>query len=429
VKGKDMKYRVLDKKSYQLHLIQTKRFKTVTIRINLRDELKKPEISYRNFLMDMLTYSTEHYPTRKELVSKTEDLYAVSIYTKGCRTGSYSSINFFLSYLNEKYTEKGMAEKSIQLFSEVLFHPNVVNRRFDSESFKIVKKNIEASLKSMKDNSSRYSLIRMLECMDSNAYYSYREFGYMEDLETITEENLYDYYKKVMTKSLVDIYVIGDFDADEMEKYIEEYFPFTSIKREKRNVIIEHQKIRSKPQIVKEKEDYNQSKLSIGCKVKTMTERERNYVITLYNLMLGATGDSRFFKNIREKYSLCYYVSSSVNKLDNILLIRSGIDKENFEQCVKLIQKEMKEMEKGNFSLEDLEKAKSTYITLLDEVYDNQEALIETYVAKDLLNIGDIEERKKEVYSIQKEEIVELSKKVKIDTIYLLEGDKEDEEV
>ena len=99
------------------------------------------------------------------------------------------------------------------------------------------------------------------------------------------------------------------------------------------------------------------------------------------------------------------------------------------DQCIELIKKEMKDMEKGNILEEELENAKEVYVTLLDEVYDNQEAIIEAYVAKDLLNIGDIEERKKEIWSVTKEEIIELAKKIIVDTIYLLEGAKENEEI
>ena len=47
---------------------------------------------------------------------------------------------------------------------------------------------------------------------------------------------------------------------------------------------------------------------------------------------------------------------------------------------------------------------------------------------EDLLNLGDIEERKREVMKVTKDEIVEVSKKVKIDTVYLLEGGLSDGE-
>ncbi len=424
-----MNYKIIDKGRYLLHFINTDRFKTTLVRVNFRGSLEKHEITFRNVLLDMLTYSTEHYPTKKELVAKTQDLYALSIYARANRIGKFASMNFFLSFLNEKYTEKGMEDESLKLLSEVIFHPHVKNGKFDSDSFKIIKKNNEVSIQTMKDNPARYSMIRLLENIDEDAPFAHRQYGYLDDLEKINEKNLYEYYQKVLTTNSVDIYIIGNFDEKQMEEKIERYFPFQNTVPKENDYIFEHQEFPKKIRTIVEKEKFSQSKLSIGCKIHTMTERERNYVVTIYNILLGGSADSKFFKNIREKHSICYYIDSSVNKLDNLLLIRSGIDRENFEKCLELIQKEMKDMEEGKFDEEDLEKAKSTYITLLDEVYDNKEAIIESYVAKDLLNIGDIEERKKEIMSIQKEEIVEVSKKIVMDTVYLLEGEEENEEV
>lgn len=423
-----MKYKKIDKKSYNMHLIKTDRFKMTTVRVILRDEIRKEEITKRNFLLDMLTYSTYNYKTRKELVAKSQDLYATNIYTRAYRTGRNSNINFYLSFLNEKYTEEKMTNESIKLLSEVIFNPNVINNSFDKESFDIIKRNTKVMLNSEKDNPARYSMTRMLENMGEGREYSYRESGYLEDLEKITPENLYEYYKEIITKSTVDIYVIGNFGFDDMEQMIDENMEFNTIKRKKKDYIIEHEKLRKTPKVAEEKEDYNQSKLSIGCKIEKLDKRERNYVISLYNLILGSGPECRFFKNIREKHSICYYVSSSINKLDNLLLIRSGIQKDNFKKCVDLIKKEMKDIEKGNISDEEIEKAKQTYCTLMDEIYDSADAIIETYIAKDLLDIEEIEERKEIIKTVTKEEIINVSKKVHIDTIYLLEGVNEDGE-
>jgi len=423
-----MKYKNIDKKSYNMHLIKTNRFKTTTIRVILRDEIRKEEITLRNFLLDMLVSSTYNYKNRKELVAKSQDLYATNIYTRAYRIGAHSNMNFYLSFLNEKYTESGMMEQSIKLLNEVIFNPNVENNLFDKDSFKIIKKNTEVILASQKDNPARYSMIRMLEIMANEEPYSYRECGYIDDLNKINVENLYDYYKKMISKSIIDVYAIGDFEFDEIEKLLDKYLDFNTIKREKKSYIIEHEKIKNKPEIIEEQEEFNQSKLSIGCKIETLNKRERNYVISLYNLILGSGPECRFFKNIREKHSICYYISSSVNKLDNILTIRSGIQKDNFKKCIELIKKEMKDIEKGNITDEELEKAKQTYITLIDEIYDSPEAIIESFIASDLLGIETLEERKEIIKTITKEEIINVSKKIHIDTIYLLEGVNEDGE-
>ena len=82
----------------------------------------------------------------------------------------------------------------------------------------------------------------------------------------------------------------------------------------------------------------------------------------------------------------------------------------------------MKDMTKGDFTEEQIDIAKESYISLLNEIEDNPDAIVETYLAKDLLNLGDIEERKEEIKKVTKDDIIRVSKKVKIDTVFLLEG-------
>lgn len=422
-----MEYKILDKKAYKLHFIKTDRFKTITIRVVLRNKIEKEKIALRNFLMDILTFSTENYPTRKELVECSQDLYSVNIYSRAYRIGKQNSMNFFVNFLNEKYTEEGMLEESIKFLAEILFHPNTKNKSFDKDSFQVIKNTMQASLKTIKDNSKRYSLIRMLEEMSEDAPYSYREYGYQEDFDKITEESLYEYYKEVIKNSYADIYVLGNFDDKQMEEYMDKYMHFNTLKKEDKEIEIKHENYRKKPQTVKEKDHFNQSKLSIGCKLLDLTPREKNYVLTLYNIILGGSADSKFFKNIREKHSICYYINSTPKKLDNLLLIRSGISKERFDEAIKLIKNEIQDMEKGNFTEKEIDAAKSLYLTSLEESYDNDEAIIDMYLAKDLTGIGDIEERKQEIMTVTKDEIIEVAKKVHMDTIYLLEGDMEDE--
>ena len=417
-----MDYKKIDLGSYNLHLIKTDRFKTLTIRVCLRDKIIKEEITVRNFLSSFLTYSTDTYRTKREMVLHAQDLYAANIYTKSYRSGNYNMVNFFMSTLNEKYTEEGMLEKTIEFLADVIFYPNFNDLDKFKESYDFLYHSIENSMNGLKENPTLYSTIRMLEEMDKDIAYTYREHGYIDDLKEIDLDKLKDYYNKLINNSLIDIYVIGEFNEDHILNLIKKYMMFETFKRPKVNQIITHKTLPKKIKTIKEQIEGNQSKLSIGCKIGELSEFELNYVLTLYNMILGGTSESKFFQIIREKHSLAYYVYSSLNKLDHLMLIRAGISKDSFEKTVKLIKKLMKEMENGEFTDENLEYAKNNYLSLLKEIEDNENAIMETYLAKDLLNLGDIEERKKEIIKVTKEQIVEVAKKVKIDTIFLLEG-------
>lgn len=417
-----MEYKKIDMTSFNLHLIKTDRFKTVNIRVCLRDEIKKEEITLRNMLASFLTYSTDTYPTKRDIVLKAQDLYAVNVYTKSYRSGRFNMINFCMSLLNEKYTEKGMLEESIKFLTDIIFNPNFKNQESFDNAFKFLYDSIETSMKGIKENPTTYSVIRMLEEMDKDMPYSYREFGYLEDLDKLNRESLMEYYNKVLKNSLVDVYVIGNIDFNEIESLLKKHFKFSTFKRPKQSQLITHEKLPLRSKIIKEQEDSNQSKLSIGCKIGDLTEFERNYVLTIYNMILGGNSESKFFQIIREKHSLAYYVYSSLNKLDSLMIIKAGISKENFDKTLRLVKKLMKDMTKGNFTEEDINVVKENYLSLLKEIEDNENAIIETYLAKDLLNLGDIEERKKEVMKVTKEDIIQVAKKVKIDTVFLLEG-------
>lgn len=422
-----MNYKKIDLGSYNLHLIQTERFKTITVRVCLRDKIVKDDITVRNFLSSFLTYSTDTYRSKREMVLHAQDLYAANVYTKSYRSGNYNMVNFFLSTLNEKYTEEKMLEKSIAFLSDVIFHPNFNDQEKYMEAYDFLYNSLEKAMEGLKENPALYSAMRMLEEMDKDMPYAYRETGYIEDLKKTDINSLKEYYHKLINSSLVDIYVIGEFDENNIINLIKKYMPFDTFKRPKVSQLITHDTLPRRSKTVKEEVNSSQSKLTIGCKVGKLSEFELNYVLTIYNMILGGTSESKFFQVIREENSLAYYVYSSLNKLDGLMIIKAGITKDNFDKTIKLIKKLMKEMEIGNFTDEEIEFAKQNYLGLLKEVEDNENAIIETYLAKDLLNLGDIEERKKKVLEVTKDEIIEVAKKVKIDTIFLLEGVLTDE--
>ena len=359
-----MKTKEIDLKYAKLHLIKTKDFRSINIKVLLKDEIRKEDITKRNFLAEYLILTTKKYKTRQELSLKIQELYSLFLSAYNTRIGNYLITKFNLSMLDPKYTESCMLNDSIDLLSEVIFNPNQKNGKFDSNSFNIVKRGILNEIKTLKENPKDYANIKMFENMDKNAPYSYNGYGYLEDLEKIDEKNLYEYYKDFIKTASVDIYVIGNFDEKEMIRIIKEKLNFKTLKKEKKDIYVKNNI--NKEKTIIEKDNFNQSKLAIGCKLKDLTDFERKYVINMYNMILGGGFNSKFMQEIREKNSLAYYINSSILKADNILLIQSGISANNFKKVISSIKKIMKEMEHGNIKESELENSKTEYLSLLD---------------------------------------------------------------
>ncbi len=418
-----MKEKIIDLKYGKLHLIKTDKFRTFNIKVILKDELKKEDITKRNLLTDYLTLTTKKYKTRRELALRTEELYSLFLGASNNRVGNYLITRFNLSFLDPKYTEDNMLEESIGLLHEIIFNPNCKNNSFQEDLFKIIKKDLKTEIETLKENSQMYTNIKMLENMGGNKPYSYHGFGYLEDLENITPSSLYQYYKEFITKCDVDIYVCGDLDEERVTNIVKDKLNFKTIKKEKCCLYVGVDKARKRHQEIVEESNFSQSKLAIGCKLGELSEFRFKYAINIYNMILGGGFNSKFMQEIREKDSLAYYISSYVNKADNIMLIQSGISHKNYKKVVSSVKDIMKRMAKGEISDDEIKSAKVEYISILDEIYDNMENILEGFIVKNLMNLDDFETRRKMVNEVSKEDVIEVAKKMTIDTIYLLKGE------
>ena len=196
--------------AYNLHIIKTNLYKTITVKIFFREEALKENITKRNFLSRMMMLGSNDYKTKVELTKAEQNLYAVNIASTNRRIGNYLDTGISLKVLHDKYTEEGNFLKSLDLLNSIIFNPKVDNNAFDEVDFNTVYEEYKADLESLVENKMSYALIKGLEATAKDSVISYRGIGYLEDLEKITKENLFDYYKEVINHNYVDIFVLGD---------------------------------------------------------------------------------------------------------------------------------------------------------------------------------------------------------------------------
>lgn len=423
-----MDYICKGESGYKLHIIKTKKFKTITLKVSFRRKIKKEEITIRNVLGDILLQSSKNYPSKRDLTIKSQDLYAAHYNSTTTRIGNYFNTEFYMSVLNDKYTESGNFLEAIKFFKEIIFNPDIENDEFRKSNLEIIKTDARNYLKSIRDYPSRYSMIRMLEEYDKTSPVSYNMLGNIEDLDKITGKDLYVYYKDMLKKDIVDIYILGDIDEKEIENLIKDNFKLNTLKVDKKDYFIPSKKHHQRIKKLIEEDNNTQSKLVVGARLENLTDYERKYVITLFNTIFGGESDSKLFKIVREANSLCYSIHSIIIKCDSLLIIRSGIDRDNFDKCIKLIKKCLLQMQEGKFSEEDINIAKEYYLTSLDSITDNEDRIIDDYFIRDLLDLDSIEISRKNIVKVTKEEIIEVAKKVYLDTIFFLEGVQNEED-
>lgn len=422
-----MEYIKYELGAYNLNVIKTNNFKTVRVEVKFRNVVKKEEITLRNLLKMVLIESTKKFDTERKFVIESEELYDLKLSSTSSRVGNFTTLSFNLTFLNEEYTEKGLHNKSLDFLMEVLFNPNVSNNKFDSLSFNNCVNKLEKSIMGRKDNKTKYSIFALLQHMGDYAY-SYDQYGYLSDLKNIDEAKLYEYYKKVLMNDLVDVYVIGNVDSNEIKEYFINNFKINSFKKEKMNVLIDEVLPRKRVKVFKEEDAVNQTKIAIGLRFNDVSEYERKYVLYVYNEILGGSGNSLLFDTVREKNSLAYYINSIAQGYDNLLIIYTGIDKDRVDLGLKLIKKTIKDIEKGEFTSDMFNNAINMITSSLKLSLETQSSVINNYYAMNILNSDDINTRISKFEKVTKEDVINFSKKIKMDTIFLLEGDHNEED-
>ena len=423
-----MNYRKTSTFSYNLHTIKTNKFKTITVKINFKRKLVKEEITARNMIVSLLCDSTKEFPTKRLLSIECENLYELGYMGMNYTSGIYNIMSFEATFLNEEYTEKGMLDKSIKFLSDLVFNPNVDSKGFKEDNFKLAYNLLKENILSQKENSDVYSKIRLLEEMEPDSCVSYRKCGYIEDLEKLSPKTLYQYYESILNSDTIDIFVIGNISTSHVKSIIEKNFKqIKTLKKPTKSHFYQPKKHRFIPKKVFENQKINQSKLVLGYKIDKMTDFELRYVLNVYSYILGTGADSKLFKTVREENSLCYYINSVPQPLNSIMLINAGINKENYQKAVELIKKAVKDVKKGKFSNEDIIKAKVTYANSLKELEDSPDSILSLYAGIEYLKSDDITERLNKMNRVTASDVVKLASKIHLDTIYMLEGDLDEE--
>ena len=401
-----MDYNILKMGAYNIHTIKTKKFKTITVEVNFRREVKKEEITIRNVLKAVLLNSNSYFPSEKELIKETEELYDLKLLSSNNRIGNYANLSFKVRFLDEKYVDDMTNLEVIKFLLDVIFKPNVRNSSFDKDVVDNCKRQLEKSILLQKDNKLKYSLFKLLETVKDYPY-AYNPYGYLEDLKNITATNLYDYYKSVINNDIVDIFIVGDIDGSDVKELFREYFCTRTLTKKNENTIVKELVPTNKINSYKESYDVNQTQLTVLCSVNGLTDFERRYTFMIYNEILGG---------------------SSINKAyDNTLIIYSGIQPGKEEEVIKLIKKALNSITKGEISEQSLINAKETIISSIKASMDSPAGIINTYYAKELVGSDVFEERIKNIEKITIKDVVNVSKKIKMHTIFCLESEVQDE--
>ncbi len=414
------------KQGITLHQIHTENFKTNLYAIFLAIPLEREKVTLDALIGAVLRRGTQRFQTQEAISKELEGMYGASFNCGIEKTGDNHILKFYLETLSEEFLPEPekLNEKCLSILFDIAFNPLTVNGAFKPEYVEGEKKNLKQIIESKIDNKAKYAYDRCIEEMYKNEPYGLYKFGYIEDIDSITSELLYQRYQELIAKCKVDIFCSGRLNEQETIKQIKENENIQKLQERKPQYVINNEITEGKkevqPNTIEESMQITQGKLVIGLDILNTQENSR-FIASVYNAILGGGANSKLFQNVREKQSLAYTAGSNYLRTKNSIFIRCGIEIANYQKALETIKQQLTDIANGEFSEEDLENAKRLIVSSVDAISEEQDTEITYYYGQELSDrFMSIEDYKKQILEATKGQVIELAKDVKINTIYFL---------
>ena len=374
----------------------------------------------------MLTTGTEKYPSTQELSKYLESMYGMKLGANVVTKGKSHIININSICINQEYLpyKEDLIQQQIQLLNDIFFKPNASKTVFDQTMFERKKKELVERLINNQDDKFYYSLEKMFEYMGKGTCLGISSHGNIEDIKKIENEELFSYFKECIKNDQKHIYVVGNVDESIVHVF-ENCLSF-----EKNNSIFESvysfEKNRKDLLEIIEKQDVTQAKLNMGYRISVNYNHQNHYAFVVFNAIFGGMSQSKLFKVVREKNSLCYYISSSYDAFNGVMVITAGIEGKDYHQTVQLIKEQLKEMQDGCFDQDDIDTAKLMIKNSMKKTNDEPLSQVAVQYNRDITGKKETNEQYLEkIENVTYQDIVDVCQNIELDTIFLLKGRNE----
>lgn len=418
-----MKAAEFNHKQYNLHVINVDTFRSCSMQLSFRCPFDAKKCIAYSLLCDILTEQSKDYPTSKYITRHMQESYILNFYGSFSRIGKTLNTYINCDYVDPNYiSEKNYLEETYKFIFGVISNPLIIDNGFEEKNFNIVKNRLLKDLRELEGNNKFTSLNKAMKLFSDNVIINFHLHDLIKYLENLTKEELYNYYLDLINNSSVDIFVSGSTDSSKINKIVEKYYPFKNKEYVKYNDLA-YPKNRIIPKKRVDKSKYKQSSLVMIYNVNYLSMFEREFVMPFYLNILNNNGlTSKLYQNLREKNALCYNINSSYHERCNYLLIRSTLNAGKERKAIRLVKKSVNAM-KNNISKKEFTGAYYLYQSSLKGMLDSQSAILRTYLNTYYAGFSSYETKKKEFKKVTVEDIYNVARKIRLNTVYVLKGD------
>lgn len=408
------------------------RFKTLRTTVYFLMPMEKEKVAARALVPCLLCRATRKIPDYTEMGKVLSGLYGATLQADSGKMGDMQLVSVTVSGLADRCTldHEVISHQLLSILKDAIFDPPLDETGcFRQEDFLQEQRQMLEQVKADYNDKRLWSLRRMQQLMCEGEPYALPRCGSEEDIAALTPEKVTQAWKEMLKTARVEIFSVGD---GEPERICQALHGLGAIGTGKGPVGSCLHTPRDTVRRVTETDQVSQAKMVMGFSTGTPSGcREENYAAKVMCTLFGGSGasQSRLFRFVREEMSLCYYCFSRFQNLKGIMTVECGVEPENLAKAEEAILQQLKALQQGDFTEEELWVAKLSLQNMCRTVEDYGGGLENFYMSQ--IQYEDMHtprEEEQAIWQVTAEQVQQAAQRVKLDTVYTLMGGEVHEE-
>lgn len=409
------------------NVVTDKRFKVNQIAVFIAsdfDEAPRADLAAAAYI---LTDCNGSFPSYREMSLKLSNMYDASLSsnTTFIHVGNCRFVYMGGVVLDDRYAlnREPLEREYCGLIRDCLLHPNAQNGAFDETAAELMRGELIDTIDSVINDKSAYAAQNANRTAFIGEEIELPVYGTHEEAERVTAKSAYAAYRRMLEHGHFEITASGCSDFTEAERIFTEFARELSEAVERRDIC----EVKSTPSPLKAQPAYASDTMPMQQAILRMVfkapELTDNYANKLFTMILGGMATSRFFTNIREKQSLCYYCSCGSNRHKRTLTVHSGVEPANLKRVEEAVLAELDRLCSDGITDEELSAAVLEVENQIASMRDTPAVAgwyLDQITDERILQPEEYLERIKQVTP---ERIVAAARQYKLDTVYSLSGE------
>ncbi len=410
------------------HAIEDHRFKTNRISVHFLSPLCNETAAKNALISKVLRRSSREYPDYQSLSKELEHLYGAYIESGVQKRGDCQVLTTAITGIDDHFSfgHDAVSQEMAEVLCGILLHPVIEEKMLNPRYVETEKKSLIEAIEALLNEKRAYAVSRALRALCNGQSHGIPVYGEKEQVASLSGNELLVQYESLVKTCPIHIFFVGCGDAMPVKQMFES--AFAQITRDPVEVSCVSPLLKTSCSSVSETLDVAQAKMVLLFQSPVCGNDEQLAAMRVAVSILGGTPMSKLFLNVREKESLCYYCAARYDSYKGIMAIDCGVEADQCEQAKESILSQVKALQAGDFTDEDITYAVESLANAYRCVYESDVSAENFFFGQLLLSTNlTPEEQFAQIMKVKKEEIVKAAQSLSLSLVYILHGEEGEE--